>query len=1088
MSRTCQVAFSSFLAAAFAFAQIPTGTILGVVTDPSGAAVPEANITITNALTGTTRTLQTGSDGAYRANALAVGAYSIRVSHDGFKTTDLPGMALAVSQEAVVNVALQVGTAQQTVEVTAAAEEVNTTNATLGTLVNEQKVQDLPLNGRSFIDLTLLQPGVQQGNPSASGGTYFSVNGAPIRSNAILLDGATMTTGYGAQTTAVGGANLGIDGILEYRVITNSFGPEYGMFMGSVTTIVTKGGTNQFHGDVFDYFRNSVLDARNFFDPPSTIIGRRIPLYQRNQFGGAFGGPVKKDKTFFYAVYEQLKDNLNSPEISSVLPAACHTANGIVSNQACLGLPAPGTTTVNPVVEPLLALFPNPNLPGVANNYTFSQRINTNEYYGQMRFDQVISPKDSFFARFTSDNETKPFPVSYPSVDINWDTVNNFSTISESHVFSPTVVNQAHASYSHTDIRFTDSTDEKGPGLSFGNPNVPVGNVIVTGLTTYDTSVVPMWNKQNVYTLGDDISWTNGRHALKFGALFNRYDNPQQSNFFENGIAVFANPFFFLQGLPLTYQISTVDPGIAQNRNYRYYTAGFYAGDDYRVNSRLTLNLGLRYEFFTVPTELNHRSFSLRDIVNGAPVLCTTPAPTCVTQGPEFRNPSLLDFSPRFGFAWDVTGKGTTSIRGGGGIFYDIGSIQNVYIWSSLGTPPIAGVNSVGPCIPFCASPALTLPLTIPPGSASSSVETANYYIKQPTLYQWNLSVEHKLPGSVVLTVAYVGTRGVHLWQAKEANPVLPTSVVGGIPYWDPAVLGPEENAGCLSIVPTCRRDPNLGSNIQVNSLGESFYNALQIGVNKRLSHGFQIQGSYVWSKSLDDSNGIVADGSGTMSGEITEALYTKRIDWGPSPFDVKNNLRINLLYRVPNLQSSNPIAQVAKGWWLGSIVAAQSGFPFSPTLSYDPSLSGLEEDRASPVTAGNLAQALAFNPNAVLYNKNTVIVGSPTEWYNPNMFTVPPNGSHGTLGRNAFRGPGLYDWDLSMNKDTPIRKLGEGANLQFRAEFFNLLNHPNFQVPQVAGLGATEASSQGINPIAGSMVATTTTSRQIQLALKLIF
>jgi hypothetical protein len=1088
MSRTCQVALVSFLAAAFAFAQIPTGTILGVVTDPSGGVVPGADITITSTQTGATRALQTGVDGAYRASALGVGTYRIEVSHGGFKKAEVASVALAVSQEAVVNVALEVGAAQQTVRVEATAEEVNTTNATVGALVNEQKVQDLPLNGRSFIALTTLQPGVQQGNPTTTGGTYFTVNGAPIRSNAILLDGATMTTGYGAQTTDVGGATLGVDGILEYRVITNNFGPEYGMVMGSVTTIVTKGGTNQFHGDVFEYFRNSALDARNFFDPPTALIGRRIPLYQRNQFGGAFGGPIKKDKTFFYAVYEQLKDNLNQPRLSNVPAAACHTANGIVDNQACLGLPTPGTTTVAPVVRPLLNLFPSPNLPGAANNYSFSAKVNTNEEYGQIRFDQVLSPKDSLFARFTADDTTKPSPASYPTIDINWATINNFSTISESHVFSPTVINTGRATFSHTGINYTDSTNEKGPGLSFGNPNVYVGNVIVTGLTTYNTSVVPMWNKQNTYTLGDDLNWTKGRHSLKVGALFNRIDNPQQSNFFANGIAVFANPFFFLQGLPLTYQVSTVDPGIAQNRNYQYYTAGFYAGDDYRVNSRLTLNLGLRYEFFTVPTELNHRSFALRDIVNGAPVLCTTPAPTCVTQGPEFRNPSLKNFSPRFGFAWDVTGKGTTSIRGGGGIFYDIASIQNVYIWSSLGTPPIAGVNSVGPCIPFCASPALTLPLTLPPGSASSSVQTANYYVKQPTLYQWNLSVEHELPGSVVLTVGYVGTRGVHLWQPKEANPVLPTSIVGGIPYWDPAVLGPQENAGCLSIVPTCRRDPNLGSNIQVNSLGESFYNALQVGVNKRLSHGFQIQANYVWSKALDDSNGIVADGSGTMSGQITEALYTKKIDWGPSPFDVKHNLRVNLLYRVPNLQSSNPIAQVGKGWWLGTIVAAQSGFPFSPLLSYASCLCGVETDRASPVTEANLAQALAFNPAAVVYNKATVITGSPNEWYNPNMFTVPPNGSHGLLGRNAFRGPNLTSWDLSVNKDTPIRKLGEAANLEFRAEFFNLLNHPNLQVPQVGGLGATLASPQGINPIAGTIVATTTTSRQIQLALKLIF
>jgi len=284
-----------------AFAQLPTGTILGVVRDTSGAAVPGADVVIANTENGATRHLDTGADGSYRANALAVGSYDIKVQREGFKTAERAGIKLDVSQEAVVNIDLEVGTAQQTVEVTAQAEAVNTTNATVGSLVNEQRVEDLPLNGRNPVALTLLQPGVTQTSPtsSGSGGTTYSVNGAPIRSNAILLDGAWMSTAYGSQVTYVGGSNLGVDGIREYSVLTNTYGPEYGLVMGSVTTIVSKSGSNSFHGDVFDYLRNSVLDARNYFDPPTSILGRRIPLYQRNQFGGAFGGPIKKDKTFF---------------------------------------------------------------------------------------------------------------------------------------------------------------------------------------------------------------------------------------------------------------------------------------------------------------------------------------------------------------------------------------------------------------------------------------------------------------------------------------------------------------------------------------------------------------------------------------------------------------------------------------------------------------------------------------------------------------------------------------------------------------------------------------------------------------------
>ena len=458
------------IAGAMVFAQLPTGTILGVVKDASGSSVPGADVSITNTENGAIRHLTTGSDGSYRANALAIGAYEIKVMHEGFKTAERSGIKLEVSEEAVVNIGLEVGTAQQTVEVTAEAAAVNTTNATVGSLVTS-RVTCCP-NGRNLVTLTLLQPGVTQLSTNTSGGgTTYSVNGAPIRSNAILLDGAWTTTAYSSQVTLVGGSNLGVDGVREYRILTNTYGPDMALVMGSVTTIVSKSGVNQFHGDLFDYLRNSAMDARNFFDTPVSILGRRIPLYQRNQFGGAFGGPIKKDKTFFYAVYEQLKDNLSQPEVSTVPLAACHIASGIVNNGAC-GSGAPGTfTTVAPSMRALLALLPLPNLPGATNNFAYGAPVKTDEYYGQIRFDHSFSDKDTMFARFTADNETKPSPTVIPIILNQWDSITNFSTLSENHIFTPSLLNTVRASFSHTYINYQDgsSSAASGPGLTFGN-------------------------------------------------------------------------------------------------------------------------------------------------------------------------------------------------------------------------------------------------------------------------------------------------------------------------------------------------------------------------------------------------------------------------------------------------------------------------------------------------------------------------------------------------------------------------------------------------------------------------------------------
>ena len=399
-----------------ALAQLPTGTILGTAKDTSGGVVASANITVRNTETGLTRTLPTGDDGSYRFAGLPVGHYEVKIEKEGFKSVTQRGIVLDVSQEVVTNIALEVGATATQVFVTGEAPVVNTTSGQLGGLVSEEKIAQLPLNGRNYLDLTLLQPGVSQSTTviNLGGGTQgaiYSSNGAPIISNSFLLDGTPLQTVFGFNGASASGTTLGVDGIREYKVVTNAFSAEYGMNMGSQMTIVSKGGSNQFHGDVFEYLRNRVLDARNFFDYSYQQPGaKRSPQYERNNFGGAFGGPIRKDKTFFWAVFEGLKETKGFPVITNTIPTACvneGTSGSFVVDSACdpkIGTPGePAPFAVNPAIRPLLALYTPANA-----NYTFTRP--TSVQYGQIRVDHNFTNNDSFFTRYTIEDASEVVP------------------------------------------------------------------------------------------------------------------------------------------------------------------------------------------------------------------------------------------------------------------------------------------------------------------------------------------------------------------------------------------------------------------------------------------------------------------------------------------------------------------------------------------------------------------------------------------------------------------------------------------------------------------------------------------------------
>jgi outer membrane receptor protein involved in Fe transport len=1101
-----------------AFAQLPTATILGTAKDSSGGVLAGATVTATNVDTGLTRTVKTSEDGEYRLPELPVGRYEVKGEHPGFKMVTRKGITLEVTQQAVINLDFEVGSADQQVVVTEEAPMINTQDATLGGTVSETKMTELPLNGRNYIDLALYQPGVNPDkNQNNQGGTSFSVNGAPPRSNNFTLDGAVLQNMLGrSPVSGASGDALGLDGIKEFQIVAGTFQAEYGLAMGSQLVAVSKGGTNQWHGDAFEYIRNNAFDANTFFNNQSNTP--RAPL-QKNQFGGAFGGPIKKDKTFFYAVFEGIRENQGVPVNNPVPSAGCHgNAGDIITVAQCPDLSVNTDSAGNPItsvkISPytagLLAIIPLPNPGsvwdpsngGTPPSQTFNSHNSLGENYGQMRFDQTISDKDSFFARYTIDNAIQNELTAggnYSNFREAPVARNQWITLAENHIFSPTVFNAARFSFSRTNASInlanvglpggtgpqlvpgfsTGIVDLGGPG---GGNYAEFGSVNAAPVT---------FNRQNIYTLSDDVNWTRGKHAFKFGVLLNRFNEASQATNSYNGQIIYNQISDFLQANPL--QVEFAPTFSTENRDFIFNTYGLYGQDDWRVTQRLTLNLGLRWEFMNTPHELNGRqSRQINDF--------TDP----FTLGPVIQNNSLKNFSPRVGFAYDLFGNGKTAIRGGAGIYYDMGNIGTALGQTANGSLPFAALVDVNPGpgtaqIPSIQSWEATLtasnstlypagagfPLPIPDQVRNFYTPTSqgvftptfiDYNWKSPYMIQYNVSVQQQLPWNMMVGIAYVGNHGVHLPMVRDGNPIPPTSfgpcgdpasvcVGGQVPFWD------------TSLPSYTNLNSHFGSDINIGTAATSRYNALQAVLQKRTSHGLEFEAAYTRSRVTDQTQGQSNVQDCITSGGLlgTYPLNTS-VDTGPACFDILNNWEINVLYHFPNPVKGNGfLSKVANGWFMSSIVTIQSGQPFSPTIGVNRSNSGVlqggQGDRPNINTAALLAAypctsqpgqtPAGINPCAytpVVYNPNTVITGDPNNWINGAMFSMPPNctgpgltncsntvGQLGTALRNSLVGPAERNWDFSLVKDTKLGFLGEAGMVEFRAEFFNVINHPNF-------------------------------------------
>lgn len=1018
-----------------------TGTISGVATDQTGARLPGVKVTLHHVETGRVRTALTDEAGRYDIPSLAVGSYEVSAELAGFHTTVRKGITLTVASHEIVDISMQVGEVAEQVTVTGEAPLVDVSSATVGDVVDDKKVRDLPLNGRDVSQLILLQTEVTTARAKShkmitSNGLTFNIGGQRDTANVILLDGTDIIDARGAAGGA-GGALTGVETVREFRVLTDSYSAEYGKALGGVITAVTKSGTNEFHGTAFEFLRNNHLDARNFFDPSE------VPQFKRNQFGGALGGPIRKDKTFFFGSYEGTRERLGMTLITNV-PSA-DARRGIVGGQ---------NIGVNPAVKPYLDLYPAANGKdfgnGIAQNfYPFAQP--TNEDFLTSRLDHQLSQNDSFFARYTRSDSNKTTISSdrqpnFPELNAALD---QFVTMEETHLFSAHLLNTLRVGFART----TPVQDEANPSTALPYvPGQPIGTTTVGGLDAYlgANRNTPRLMLQNLFEYSDDVIRTVGRHSIKMGAKIQRYQQNTTFGDRQKGNYFFRTMADFVAGN--AYQFQGATPDSSPQRSVRFITFGAYTQDDMQLTSRLALNLGVRYEVTTVPAETHGRFSSLRDAYRDA----------SFTVGPPYENPGLLDFSPRIGLSWDPTGSGKTAIRAGGAIFYQPLPLNALYfanVYSSV--PPFVKVATLAPAagqvLPFPNAFSL---VTAPGAAITFSAYTHQYKIAQPNAKRFNFNIQREVAGGIVLNAGYSGALGDHLQRLVNFNTRMPSIVNGRITF------NPADK----------RRNPNFADVRYFYTGTDSDYHALSLSARKRFSHGIQWQSSYTYGKSIDDgSSSTGGDYPGGSTGDRSVDFPTS--DRGLSQFDIRHNFVFNLTYDLPfGTNKAVPVTGLANGilggWQLSTIVSAASGMPENAmvdrNLDWDADGNNITDGRVD-IKPGQKVKTL----------------GTPDRWFDPSVFALPPRNTYGNTARGIITGPGVQTFDFALVKNTAVPRISEAFNIQFRAELFNIFNRANFGQP---GNTIFTDASGNISGAAGIVGNTTTSSRQIQFGLKVQF
>ena len=1082
------------------YAQVVGGSLSGTISDASGSRIQGASVVIHNEETGTERRLLTDSTGRYAAPSLAIGSYEVTVSDEGFATEDRKNVQLVVGQSATLDLTLRPAGNNEQIDVTTAASIVNTSTEQTSGLVDERQVKQLPLNGRSYDQLITLNPATVNytgqrsgsiGTSNSSVGNMFAISGRRPQDNLFLLNGIEYTGASLINVTPGGtsGQLLGVDAVREFNVVSDTYSASYGKRQGAQISIVTASGTNKLHGSAYEFLRNSALDGRNYFDQANTN-GRRLPEFQRNNYGASLGGPIRHDKLFLFANYEGYRQNLGLSDVTLVPDAQARLGN----------LPNAKTGALTNIglgkgVAALFNLWPVANGPellsnglptGIAEAFS-SPTQHIREDFGTARFDANLTSKDLLFAVYTVDDSTANTPTQNPFSLINEDLREQVLSLQEQHVFSPRLLNTARVGFSRASFYFLgNSTPVAADGSSAAVPGwvagKPVGAIVIAGSTASNGSSQVTGaganvgsnnaTTRNLFTFDDHIFYTIGRHQIEAGGWIQRLqsnDNLAQNQY---GQASFASLTTFLQGTVKTF---TVVPNPTE-LGWRSILGAGYLEDTVHIFPNLELRAGLRFESTNGFNESQGRA-SVYTFTNN--IISTTP--TTGSSGLTTNRAKFLP-EPRIGLAWSPFKDGNTSIRAGFGIHHSL--LDNLDYRFDQAAPFNTTLSQSNVAVSSLNFTTASQP------SASSLISPSNVQpdISTPTVLNWNLRIEQKVAPSTSLTLGYIGSHGYHQVLSGDLNE--PAFVTCPNPACPAGVAD-----GTIFYPTTTKANPLVANTTSWFSSGISNYHALEVDLKRSFANGLQFRTVYTWSKNLDNGSAWNTSVSANTPAFVS-VPGAPSLDYGPAATDVRHLASINGTYDLPIgharyfLPNASPLLNKAVGGWsLSAIANLQSGFAFSPQLGYNPTGSG---DTRNPVRP-DINPAFTGN----LYPKK---VG---EWFNPNAFLAPVSklsstgtitgGAVGNLGRDTLTGPGLAELDLSLLKTTRLGA-SERYNLQFRSEFFNILNHTNFTTPNAITYASAPTLVSGIytapsiSPTAGVITATATTSRQIQFGLKLIF